>query len=202
MDLIRWRENNKESTFNDENWFSEHPSYSPEDDELLVYAEQYIQDNGSYFGISASDTYGIRLRYNLYKTSTTTNFSDMATSFMMVVATGGISNNTVAIQSYWPQNNGFAGEPTTTYLMPGTIVDRNGFPGGSFLSPIGTPFEMRGLPPPSVNASYNMYEVLQSLEVQAGTTAPAFGYLGGGTQYMTPVSIQISLDKGIFGIFR
>ncbi len=206
-DLIKSRKYEDEATFNGD-WFSNHPTYDPASDGLLNYAEQYIRETGgaSYYGITTADIIDIRRQYGLFRTSQTTNFGDMITSFMMVVATGGTSytneTNTTAIQRYWPQNNGFAGEPTRTYLIPGTIVDRYRYPGGSFLSPIGIPFEMRGLSPSSANASYNMYQVLQPLEVQAGPTAPAFGYLGGGTQYMTPVSIQILLDKSILGIFR
>ncbi len=201
-DLIKWRKHDEQATFTDENWFSDHPTYNPENDTFLSYADQYIQENGSYYGITASDIYDIRTRYGLYRTSQTTGFGNIFISFVMVGAIGGASNNSTAIQNYWPKNNGFVGEPTTTYLLPGTIVDRYGYPGGSFVSPIGTPFEMRGLPPQSANAPYNVYEVLQPFEVQAGTTTPAFGYLGGGTQYMTPVSIQILLDKGILGIIR
>lgn len=34
--------------------------------------------------------------------------------------------------------------------MPGTLVDRFGGEGGSFLSPCGTPYEKRSLPPASL----------------------------------------------------
>ncbi len=126
----------------------------------------------------------------------------MATLFMMAGSTGANNTNTSAIQEYWPSNNGFHGEPFRTYLMPGTIVDRYGYPGGSFLSPLGTPFEMRSLPPSSAYAPYSVYKVLKPLEVTAGNTMPAFGYTGGGMQFKTPVSIQILLEKGILSRIR
>lgn len=52
---------------------------------------------------------------------------------------------TKAIQTYFPPNNGFLGKATKITLKPGTIVDRYGYPGGRFASPVGTPAEMRAL---------------------------------------------------------
>ena len=48
--------------------------------------------------------------------------------------------------NYYPSNNGFIGEIDRVYLMPKTLIDRYGKNTGSYVSPIGTPFEMRALP--------------------------------------------------------
>lgn len=98
----------------------------------------------------------------------------------------------------WPPNDGFHGTPFTQILKPGTLVDRYGRSGGSFLSPAGTPFEARALPPHYLNTHpYHVYEVVKPFEVQAGRIAPWFGQPGMGTQYLTSVSIQDLLDAGI-----
>jgi hypothetical protein len=55
----------------------------------------------------------------------------------------------------WPPNRGFLGEPERVTLMPGTRVDRYGFEGGTFVSPEGTPYEMRLLAPGTQSKPYN-----------------------------------------------
>ena len=43
---------------------------------------------------------------------------------------------------YWPPNRGALGEVRSITLPVGTLVDRYGYPGGTFMSPIGTPYPM------------------------------------------------------------
>jgi hypothetical protein len=71
-------------------------------------------------------------------------------------------------------------------LLPGTLLDRFGGPGGRFLSPIGTPYPMRSVrPSTAARAEQNIYRVLQPLEVEAGRAAPWFDEPGGGIQYFS-----------------
>ena len=46
----------------------------------------------------------------------------------------------------WPSNRGFAGNPTTIVLEPGTLIDRYGYDNGTFVSPKGTAYTERALP--------------------------------------------------------
>jgi hypothetical protein len=74
------------------------------------------------------------------------------------------------------------------------LVDRFGTGAGSYVSPIGTPYTMRSLPGSPVNPP-TVYEVLQPLEVDAGTVAPAYGQIGLGTQYKLPASVDSLIDS-------
>ena len=65
------------------------------------------------------------------------------------------------------------------------------------LSPLGTPYEMRSLSPGSDAKRYSIFEMVKPFPVQAGSAAPAFGEIGTGTQYETPVPIRSLLDRGI-----
>lgn len=47
----------------------------------------------------------------------------------------------------WPPNRGLLGEPDSMTVLPGTIIDRFGYEGGTFVSPYGVPYEMRALAP-------------------------------------------------------
>lgn len=48
---------------------------------------------------------------------------------------------------YWPPNRGAIGPIDNITLQPGAIIDRYGYPGGTFTSPVGIPYTMRALPP-------------------------------------------------------
>lgn len=100
-------------------------------------------------------------------------------------------------RSPWPPNRGFLGDPVETTLKPGTLVDRYGGSGGTFVSPEGTPFEGRSLRSTAINSPYNVYEVVKPVTVQGGIAAPAFGYGGGGIQYEFGSPIQDLIDQGI-----
>jgi len=92
-------------------------------------------------------------------------------------------------QQYWPSNRGFVYSINQT-LSPGTLVDRYGFEGGTFVAPYGTSYGARALDYGSSSKPYHVYEVLQPLTVRAGPATPWFGQPGMGTQYELPASID------------
>ena len=96
----------------------------------------------------------------------------------------------------YPPNNGFSGTPTNTTLRPGTVVDRYGAESGSYVSPQGTPYASRSLPPGSNTRPYNAYEVLKPIDAKGGIVAPWFDQPGGGTQYRLPQSIAELILNG------
>ena len=78
----------------------------------------------------------------------------------------------------------------------GTLVDRYGDTGGTFVAPVGTPYEMRSLPYIENSAAYHVYRVIKPIpNVYSGEIAAAFGQLGGGTQYKLPNTIEWSLNE-------
>ncbi|WP_161546294.1 TNT domain-containing protein [Pectobacterium parmentieri] len=106
----------------------------------------------------------------------------------------GLSNDLV---SYWPPNNGAFGKTEIIRLEPGSLVDRYGYPGGRYLSPAGTPYSMRALPPGTDSKPYTIYEVIKPISnVQESKIAPWFGEMGLGTQYLLPDSVQSYIDSG------
>ena len=105
---------------------------------------------------------------------------------------------------YYPSNNGFSGQAQSISLSNGTIIQRIGGTGGTYVAPYFTD-------PMSLSLPYNqlpimnqidLYIVNQELTVQAGTVAPWFGQYGGGTQYILPYTIQSLLDSGVISIYR
>ena len=100
---------------------------------------------------------------------------------------------TTALAKYWPENGGALGEWYSASLLKGAKVDRIGSLEGSYMAPYGTPFNMRALP---ANGTYRAFEVLKPFQVETSTTAPAFGQMGLGTQYRTPISVKYLLDFG------
>ncbi|MDD2029994.1 TNT domain-containing protein [Pseudomonas sp. 39167] len=95
----------------------------------------------------------------------------------------------------WPKNLGFAGSPVKNTLPVGTKLDRYGGPEGSFLSPLGVPFDQRSLAPGSRAGEYYQYEVLKPMPVVQGEIAPAFGQPGGGTQILPDLSERYNVDR-------
>ena len=78
----------------------------------------------------------------------------------------------------------------THTLFVGDQIDRFGYPGGAYLSPTGTLFTQRALPPQNLNtptgttqANYHDYCVTKPFPVDAGPIAPWFEQLGLGIQY-------------------
>ncbi len=76
-------------------------------------------------------------------------------------------------------------------LIEGQLIDRFGSEGGTYLSPQGTPYAARGIPPESLNpfpggepCNYYRYRVLKPFSVNSGPIAPALGQPGFGLQYV------------------
>lgn len=94
-------------------------------------------------------------------------------------------------------NDGFVEGTIRKETLPvGTLVDRYGDTGGTFVAPVGTPYEMRSLPYIENSAAYHVYRVIKPIpNVYSGEIAAAFGQLGGGTQYKLPNTIEWSLNE-------
>ena len=96
----------------------------------------------------------------------------------------------------WPPNDGAVpGSTKTTTLAPGTVIDRYGYGGGKYTSPVSVPYEQRSLMPGTHLKPYKRFMVQKPIDVTEGTVAPWFGEPGGGTQYLMPNSVG-DLVKG------
>ena len=85
----------------------------------------------------------------------------------------------------WPPHEGFAADPTSNTLPPGTLIDRFGSEGGTFFSPKGETFDSRALPYVCTKMAYTVYRVIKPIHVQEGKAAPWFNEPGGAKQYET-----------------
>ncbi|MGG1312690.1 TNT domain-containing protein [Cohnella laeviribosi] len=86
--------------------------------------------------------------------------------------------------------------PKKVTLQPGTRIDRYGLETGKFVSPEGTPYEMRSLAPGTETKPYTVYEVVKSLDALGGKIAPWFDQPGGGIQYKFDQSIKELIEGG------
>ena len=93
----------------------------------------------------------------------------------------------------WPGNDGFPQGyvPQPSNLPEGTIIDRFGSEYGRYLSPDGTPFSDRAIPPETVGGDYNRYMVTREplppgWRIVEGPVEPFFGQTPspGALQYM------------------
>jgi len=68
----------------------------------------------------------------------------------------------------WPADQGFlGGKSDPIILQPREIIDRYGYPGGTFFPPVGTPFENRTLPSSYKNGKpYYIYEVQRPISLK------------------------------------
>ena len=106
-------------------------------------------------------------------------------------------------QNYYPDNDGFIGERTREFLMPGDVVDRYGsLKRARYASPEGTPDGMRALPPNTTERPYFKLKVLKPIEVETGTITPAYDELGLGTQHYFPVSLDVLQKKGFIEVLE
>jgi len=98
----------------------------------------------------------------------------------------------------FPANDGFEGHRHHQTLHKNALVDRYGFPAGHYLSPVGTPFTQRAIPPDAVVKPYYVYRVKKRLRVESGKIAPFYGEPGGGRQYFLPdVTIEALVQQGV-----
>lgn len=89
-------------------------------------------------------------------------------------------------------------------LVEGQLVDRFGSEGGTYLSPAGTPYGARGIPPESLNpfpggqpCNYYRYRVLKPFSVNSGPIAPALGQPGFGLQYVLSNSLFAGVSERV-----
>ena len=105
---------------------------------------------------------------------------------------------TTALQSFYPPNRGFLGDTGRKFAQRGELIDRYGGSDASrYFSPAGTPRAARALPPGTADQPLRTFEVMKPFELDAGVVAPAFGQLGLGVQYRTPVALRVLLRRGI-----
>jgi hypothetical protein len=98
---------------------------------------------------------------------------------------------------YWfPQRDGFAGQPKAIVLRAGTVIDRFGQPTGNFLAPADASYMGRAVPYDRLKMPYYRYEVVRPVRVQAGKAAPWFDQPGGGIQYKTGERAQMLVERG------
>ena len=116
------------------------------------------------------------------------------------VALGGVqafrSAGALSGSTAWPPNRGFLKPPDKAVLQPGSVVDRYGGSGGTFVAPKNTPFQARSLPANFSSKPLNAYEVVKPINVDAGVSAPWFKQPGGGVQFELPAPVQELLDSG------
>lgn len=109
-----------------------------------------------------------------------------------------VAQSQSAMVSYWSALRGFAGPTNKIFLARGQRIERYGGGGWSrFFSPAGTPFPARSIPGDAAKSTLRSFIVMKPFEVESGKIAPAFGQLGGGTQFVTPVTLDILLKRGI-----
>ena len=111
----------------------------------------------------------------------------------------GSSRAVVPYEPYPPSAlnpRGFIGTPVRETLQPGTVITRYGGEGVTFVSPAGTPFSGRGLPPGFEAAGESSYVITAPIEVDAGIAAYWQGG-GGGIQYELPASIEDLLGTSL-----
>lgn len=89
-------------------------------------------------------------------------------------------------------------------LFAGQRIDRFGSEFGGYLSPEGTPYGARGIPPQSLDSksapaacNYSRYKVLQTIPVYSGPIAPALGQPGFGLQYVLDPAIFPGNPQGL-----
>ena len=107
----------------------------------------------------------------------------------------------------YPPDEGFDHSPgvpppeVVKGMRPGDTFDRFGNPTGAYVSPEGTSFPERALPPQSAELDYHSYELAKPFDTKSGfptegTVAPAFGQPGGGTQIKLPKKVEWLIEHG------
>lgn len=105
-----------------------------------------------------------------------------------------VQTEPTGMQKYYPENDGaIKGTEGTKYLYEGDTFDRFGTPtnNSNYVSPANTPKSLRFLPSNN-DGVYSQYKVLKPFPVQTSQIAPF-----GGTQYRTPLPLNLLEKKGI-----
>jgi len=85
-------------------------------------------------------------------------------------------------QKQAPNSGAVPGTQQTVVVPAGQTLDRYGNRGGEYMSPVGTPYEARALPPGKIADPYEQYQVLKPFTVDKEKIAPAFDQPGHGVQ--------------------
>lgn len=97
----------------------------------------------------------------------------------------------------WPPNDGgVLGTEKNIVLQKGYQFDRYGLNKGSYVSPVGTPYEMRALAPGTELKPYKIFEVVKPVRSKGSVIAPWFNQPGGGIQFKLNNTVQELLDSG------
>jgi hypothetical protein len=104
----------------------------------------------------------------------------------------------------WPPNGGAYAPTYGKTLSVGTQLDRFGYPGGKYVSPLGESFGSRALPPSYLDTKpYFQYEVVKPIPgVTDAKVLPWFGQPGMGTQFQLPNSVQHYLENGFLKVIQ
>ncbi len=110
--------------------------------------------------------------------------------------------NSTALALYWPANGGALGAWEDVMAQTGQVFDRFGNAYGTYMSPVGTPFEMRALSPSTDFSDYFQMEVLKPFPMRQSVISPAFNQIGLGVQFQAPVSIYYLEEFGYIRIIH
>jgi filamentous hemagglutinin len=104
----------------------------------------------------------------------------------------------------WPPNGGAYAPIYDTTLEVGTQLDRYGYPGGNYLSPLGNSFRGRALPSSyEATKPYFQYEVAKPIPgVTQSNALPWFGQRGMEAQFQVQNSVQWYLDNGYLKVIK
>jgi hypothetical protein len=103
----------------------------------------------------------------------------------------------------WPPNNGAVlGTEKNVTLSKGYQFDRYGYDVGTYVSPLGTPYEKRSLAPGTEAKPYKVFEVVKPVRGEASIIAPWFDQPGGGIQFRLEDTIENLLELGKIKVVR
>jgi RHS repeat-associated protein len=149
----------------------------------------YDPEAGQY---ASQDPIGLRGSFSLHS-----YVSDTLIAIDPLGLSACTKSQSTAIKPYWPARRGFLnGQSERRHLMPGELIDRYGYEGGTFVSPKGIPYPQRALPPGTNSKPYNVYRVVKPIEVDSGYIEPAFGEPGMGIQHELPTSVARLIKHG------
>ena len=105
-----------------------------------------------------------------------------------------------AVTPPYPHISSIPGTVERVFLRQGQRVDRYGSRFGNWLAPEGTPYSARSIP--AGKGPYMQFEVMKPFEVTKSIATPGFQYgqNGFGTQYQTPVSIDVLIKRGFLRV--
>ena len=176
---------------------SQQAAYETVDMQKVAYAALFsgVFELGNQFFSGA-------FKQSIGKIEGSTKFNNAAFEFDEAAGNGKVIDNgtasTWADESgniIWPLNGGaVAGTEKNVVLTSGFQFDRYGYNSGTYVSPVGTPFEMRSLAPGTELKPYKVFEVVKPVRATGSIVAPWFGQPGGGIQFELENSINQLLE--------